>query len=133
MNFAYRYISCFALTTMLGACQSVTPATLMPAVTIMTFNVENLFDNVDDPGKDDATYLPLAAKQNDKHRQGCATIEVDHWREQCLYWDWSDELVERKLAVVAAAILQVNDGHGPDILALQEIENIRILERLRTE
>ncbi|MEQ8204857.1 MAG: endonuclease/exonuclease/phosphatase family protein, partial [Woeseia sp.] len=51
----------------------------------------------------------------------------------CLHWDWSDELVERKLAVVAAAILQVNDGRGPDILALQEIENVRILERLRNE
>lgn len=136
MNAAYRLLCCLALTMVAGACQSPAqraPAASTAAVTIMTFNVENLFDNTDDPGKDDATYLPLAAKQNDAHRQGCATIEVDRWREQCLYWDWSDELVERKLAVVAAAILQVNNGRGPDILALQEIENVRILERLRTE
>jgi Endonuclease/Exonuclease/phosphatase family len=103
------------------------------AVSIMTFNVENLFDNVDDPGKDDRTYLPLAAKQTAEHRAACALIEVDRWREQCLDWDWNDALVERKLATVAAAILQVNDGRGADIVALQEVENMRILERLRTD
>lgn len=103
------------------------------AVTVMTFNVENLFDNVDDPGKDDLTYLPVAAKQTDEHRAQCATIEVDHWRMQCLEWDWSDELVERKLRLVADVILHVNDGRGPDVVALQEVENLAILERLRTQ
>jgi hypothetical protein len=103
------------------------------SLTIMTFNVENLFDNVDDPGKDDRTYLALAAKQNEEHRAACATIEVDRWREQCLEWDWNDDIIAKKLGVVAAAILQVGEGRGPDIVALQEIENIGILERLRTE
>ncbi len=37
------------------------------AVTIMTFNVENLFDNADDPGKDDKAYLPIEAKQSAEH------------------------------------------------------------------
>ena len=103
------------------------------ALTIMSFNVENLFDNIDDPGKEDRTYLALADKQNEEHRAACATIEVDRWREQCLDWDWSDEIIEKKLGVVAAAILQVGDGRGPDIVALQEVENIGILERLRRE
>jgi hypothetical protein len=102
-------------------------------VSIMTFNVENLFDNVDDPGKNDHTFLALADKQTDEHRAVCAEIQVERWREQCLFWDWSDELIEKKLDVVAAAILQVNDGLGADVVALQEVENIRILERLRTE
>lgn len=129
-------IACLLLGAIaLSACrqpeQSATPAAGIPAVTIMTFNVENLFDNNDDPGKDDLTYLPLAAKQNDAHRDACALIEVDRWRDQCLNWDWSDALVERKLATVAAAILQVNNGRGADIVALQEIENMEILERLR--
>ena len=47
--------------------------------------------------------------------------------------DWDDAALEHKLGVVAATILQVNDGRGPDIVALQEVENIGILERLRTE
>ena len=103
------------------------------ALTIMTFNVENLFDNVDDPGKEDRTYLAYADKQSAEHKAACAEIEVDRWREQCLKWDWSDAIIEKKLEVVANVILQVGDGRGPDILALQEVENIGILERLRTE
>ena len=103
------------------------------SLTIMAFNVENLFDNVDDAGKEDRTYLALADKQSAEHKAACREIEVDRWREQCLDWDWSDDIIEKKLAVVAAVILQVGNGRGPDIVALQEVENIRILERLRTE
>jgi endonuclease/exonuclease/phosphatase family metal-dependent hydrolase len=103
------------------------------SLTIMTFNVENLFDNVDDPGKEDHTYLALTDKQSDEHKAACAEIEVARWREQCLDWDWSDKIIEQKLSVVADVILQADNGRGPDIIALQEIENIGILERLRTE
>jgi endonuclease/exonuclease/phosphatase family metal-dependent hydrolase len=103
------------------------------SVTIMAFNVENLFDNVDDPGKEDRTYLALADKQSREHKAACNEIEVDRWREQCLDWDWNDAIIEKKLGVVAGVILQVGDGRGPDIVALQEVENIGILERLRTE
>jgi endonuclease/exonuclease/phosphatase family metal-dependent hydrolase len=103
------------------------------AVTIMTFNVENLFDNSDDPGKDDQDYLPIQAKQSDEHREACARVEVESWRNRCLTIDWTDAIIERKLAVIADAILQVNEGRGPDIVALQEVENLGILERLRTE
>ena len=136
-----RKLITIAATLLLVACgsdQAETPDAApveAPAnsVTIMAFNVENLFDNRDDPGKNDATYLPLAAKQTDEHQAGCATIEVDRWREQCESWDWSDEIVDRKLAAVAGAILQVNNGQGPDIVALQEVENIEILQRLIDE
>ncbi|MDH4047185.1 MAG: endonuclease/exonuclease/phosphatase family protein [Gammaproteobacteria bacterium] len=103
------------------------------AISIMTFNVENLFDNVDDPGKDDGTYLALTDKQNDEHRTACATIEVRRWRDQCLNWDWNEDIIQQKLQVIADAILQVDDGRGADIVALQEVENIGILERLRTD
>ena len=103
------------------------------SVTIMTFNVENLFDNIDDPGKDDKAYLAIGNKQGDEHKAACAEVEVPFWREQCLNWDWSDAIVARKLNAVANVILQLEDGRGPDILALQEVENIGILERLRNE
>lgn len=103
------------------------------SITIMAFNVENLFDNSDDPEKNDETFLPLAAKQSPEHIAGCETIAVDRWRDQCLNWDWSDAIIERKLDVLAAAILQVNDGRGADIIALQEVENAAILDRLRNE
>ena len=70
-------------------------------VVIMTFNVENLFDNLDAPGKDDATYLPLADKQDAAHVDDCNTIAVEAWRDSCLELDWSDEAIDYKLAVVA--------------------------------
>lgn len=102
-------------------------------ITLMTFNVENLFDTEDDPGKNDATYLPLASKQSAAHKAGCAEIDNDYWREQCLYWDWNEKVVTTKLGRVAAVIRQVGNGRGADIIAFQEVENIRVLERLRTE
>jgi len=125
---------CLALLAapLLAACAATEP----PApgtISIMTFNVENLFDTVDDPGKNDETFLPLAAKQNGAHREKCAEIDVERWREQCLNWDWGEEVLERKLEVVARTVLQVDDGRGPDIVALQEVENIRVLDRLRRE
>ena len=102
-------------------------------VTVMSFNVQNLFDNTDDPGKDDKAYLPIDAKQNDAHIAACNEIEVDSWRDECLHLDWSDDALDFKLGVVAETIRQVNDGRGADIIALQEVENIAVLERLRTE
>jgi len=103
------------------------------SVTIMTFNVENLFDNIDDAGKDDKAYLAIGDKQSAGHKAACAKVSVPRWRDQCLNWDWSDDIVDKKLTVIANTILQVNDGRGPDILALQEVENMNILQRLRDD
>jgi endonuclease/exonuclease/phosphatase family metal-dependent hydrolase len=128
-----------ALTTLLllSACTSFAPRDASIAketvqVTVMTFNVENLFDNVDDPGKDDKAYLSIKAKQGQPHIDACNEISVPRWRDECLYLDWNDATLQHKLKVVADTIRQVNGGQGADIIALQEIENIRILERLRT-
>jgi len=121
------------IATLVVACSPPAAETDIHTVTIMTFNVENLFDNFDDPGKVDETFFALSDKQSDEHKEACAEIPVDRWRDQCLNWDWSDAMIEHKLSVVAKTILQVNEGRGPDIIALQEIENIGILERLRTE
>lgn len=118
-----------------AACAPQVPATKpeTTSVTVMTFNVQNLFDNLDDPGKDDKAYLPLEAKQNESHIAACNEIEVDSWRDECLHLDWSDAAIDHKLDVLAATIRQVNDGAGADIITLQEVENALILDRLRTE
>lgn len=103
------------------------------AVTVMTFNVQNLFDNVDDAGKDDKAYLPIGAKQNANHIAECNEIEVASWRDECLNLDWSDAALDHKLSVLADTIRQVDAGRGADIIALQEVENVAILERLRID
>lgn len=102
-------------------------------VTLMALNVQNLFDNIDDPNKDDKAYLPLSAKQNKAHQEACSTISNPYWRSECLDLDWSDEAVTHKMSVLAKVIRQVNDGQGADVIALQEVENEHILERLRNE
>ncbi len=101
-------------------------------ISMMTFNVENLFDtkrNID-PTKDDSTYLPIALKNTKKHIEHCSRQSVAKWRRECLRLDWSEETLEKKLALIAEAILQVDNGRGPDIVFLQEVENRYVLERL---
>jgi endonuclease/exonuclease/phosphatase family metal-dependent hydrolase len=100
-------------------------------VTLMTFNVENLFDTLDDPAKLDDSFLPLESKRDAAHRDHCEGLRAASWREQCLRWDWNEAALATKLDRVARTILQVNDGRGPDIVALQEVENLAVLERLR--
>ena len=117
-------------TIAISACTETSPPS---SVTVMAFNVQNVFDNIDAPGKDDKAYLPIGEKQAEAHIAECNTIPVESWRDECLNLDWSDEAIDHKLAVIAATIQQVNDGRGPDIIALQEVENVDILERLRTE
>ena len=102
-------------------------------ISIMTFNVENLFDNTDDPGKTDETFLAVEDKQSAAHKQECGKITVQRWRNQCFFWDWNDAVLDKKLRVIAASIRQVGEGRGADIIALQEVENIGILERLRVD
>jgi endonuclease/exonuclease/phosphatase family metal-dependent hydrolase len=102
-------------------------------VTLMTYNVENLFDTSDDPAKLDDSFLPLALKKDPAHRAACRQLRAATWREQCLHWDWNERALATKLERLARVIREVNDGRGPDILALQEVENLKLLERLRSD
>ncbi len=123
-----------AALVIVGGCRRPAPDVHSPdSVTLMTFNVENLFDTVDDENRDDETYLPISAKGTAAHKAKCAWIEREVWRNQCLYWDWSETVLKTKLERIAEAIEQVNGGLGPDVIAFQEVENIRVLERLRKE
>lgn len=73
---------------------------------LMQYNVENLFDTVDDPGKQDEEFTP----------QGCER--------------WNDEKLSFKLQNLGRVVRGVNGGRGPDILALQEVENKQVLDQL---
>ena len=96
---------------------------------VMTLNVNNLFDELDDPKKDDKAYLPIELKQTNKHINSCNRVPVNSWKNECLYLDWDTETKDAKLKNLARDIL-LYDETGPDILALQEVENINILEQL---
>ena len=102
-------IALLLIAVLMNGCTDETPAPVR-SVSIMAFNVENLFDNEDDPGKDDRTYFRIEDKQTEEHRAACSPIAVDRWREQCLDWDWSDEIIAKKLEVVAATIFASFDA-----------------------
>lgn len=102
-------------------------------LSLMTYNVDNLFDTTHDVGKADFTFLPLAKKLTREHTQFCRGIHVPKWRDQCFHLDWSPQILQRKMANLAQVILRVNAGKGPDILVLQEVENIAVLEVFRTQ
>ena len=96
---------------------------------VMTYNTQNLFDTLDDPKKNDKAYLPIELKQSKKHIDSCKYISVKSWKDECLNLDWDDATKNAKLANLATEILKY-DNSGPDILALQEVENLNILTQL---
>lgn len=103
-------------------------------ISVMVFNVENLFDTVKTPGHNDETYLPLAQKKRDpKLRKACEdNNDSIYRRNECLGTDWTPEALELKLQNVSKVILGV-DGKGPDNLMLVEIESDVVLGQLNQD
>ena len=120
----YKYLAIYFLALFFSF-----PAQSNSSFSVMTLNVNNLFDELDDPKKDDKAYLPIELKQTNKHINSCNRVPVNSWKNECLYLDWDTETKDAKLKNLARDIL-LYDETGPDILALQEVENINILEQL---
>ncbi|MBX7231322.1 MAG: endonuclease/exonuclease/phosphatase family protein [Bdellovibrionales bacterium] len=98
---------------------------------VMNYNVENLFDTLPDPQREDYTYLPFATKQNKEHQIKCS--QLSSRQGECLYRDWNETALHRKLKRLSEVILATNQGKGPDLLILEEVENIRVLRILNDE
>ena len=96
------------------------------SLSVMTYNLENFFDTLDDAGKDDKAYLPLSAKQDQNHIDACNKIRVSKWKNECLYLDWNEENKNKKLNNIVATIRSLDST--PDVIAFQEIENINALK-----
>lgn len=107
----------------------IVPVSNAKEITVMSLNVQNLFDTLDDPGKDDKAFLSLDKKESFEHKNACNDISVKSWRMECLYQDWNKDTKDAKLNNLVEIILSY-DGHGADVLGLQEIENMNILEQL---
>ncbi len=98
--------------------------------TVMTHNVENLFDTKHDSGKTDFAYLPLKDKNTKTQKDFCKTVSQPHWKKDCFEIDWSEKNLKNKISELKNTHLQVNGGNGADILFLQEIENMNVLNSL---
>ncbi|HLN72506.1 MAG: endonuclease/exonuclease/phosphatase family protein [Methylococcaceae bacterium] len=74
--------------------------------TVLSYNVENLFDTADDPKIPDEEFLPQSEKK------------------------WTGERYQKKLDDLAKVIAGVNPSDYPEIIGLVEIENQTVLEDL---
>lgn len=95
---------------------------------LLSYNVENLFDTQDDPGTLDETYLPKNAKFDAKVQERCKLLTTEKYQSDCLTLDWSDKVLELKMGRLAHVIRKFKGDIGPDILVMPEVENLRVLK-----
>ncbi len=74
--------------------------------TVVFYNVENLFDTVDDPHINDNEFLPDSKKE------------------------WTAERYQKKLDDIARVLTDINKEDLPEIIGLCEVENQTVLEDL---
>lgn len=89
----------------LFSCTSVKKS-LLREYTVVSYNVENLFDTVDDPKIPDEEFLPESEKK------------------------WDNERYQKKLSDLVQVISEVNPKELPEVVGLVEIENQTVLEDL---
>lgn len=85
------------------SCSSVKKS-LRQEYTVVSYNVENLFDTVDDLKVPDEEFLPASEKK------------------------WDNEKYQKKLADLARVISEVNPKEMPEVVGLVEVENRAVLE-----
>lgn len=73
---------------------------------IASWNIENLFDANDDFNKEDEEFLPDGTKE------------------------WTQKKIDVKMEKLSQVIKWMNNGNGPDILGVQEVEHKHLLETL---
>jgi exonuclease III len=100
-------------------------------ISVMTYNVENLFDTKHDKGTEDYPTLPLAYKKKNKEVQKfCKGVKSQYYQKECYSIDWTDDVLKVKLKNIGDVIKYVDAGKGPDNLLMAEVENINVLNIL---
>ncbi|MDO8548543.1 MAG: hypothetical protein Q7S39_00125 [Ignavibacteria bacterium] len=75
-------------------------------ITVAFWNLENLFDVMDDPKKEDEEFLPSGTKE------------------------WTRERQDKKMYNLSRVIRSMNNDKGPDILGVCEVEHQALLDSL---
>jgi endonuclease/exonuclease/phosphatase family metal-dependent hydrolase len=119
-----------ALGLTLTACQKKGQAPKEERLTIMAWNVENLFDTLKDENRADWEYLPKAYKDSDpKVQAACNEEKNPRFRKACLERDWSETVLAKKMHRLGDTIRSVRES-GPSIVIFPEVENERVLKQL---
>lgn len=75
-------------------------------LTIVFYNVENLFDTENEPGKRDGEFTPDGSKK------------------------WTEERYQKKLDTLARVLSSINENELPEIIGLCEVENKKVVTDL---
>ncbi|MCX6167849.1 MAG: hypothetical protein NTX65_00795 [Ignavibacteriales bacterium] len=73
---------------------------------VANWNLENLYDTEDDTLKNDEEFLPGSDKR------------------------WNNERYDHKINNITRVLNYMNHGCGPDIIAMEEVENINVVKKL---
>lgn len=111
---------------LIGLAILASQATFAKSIRVMSYNVENLFDTTHDEGKDDWTFMPINSPGKES---GCEEVSVEYYRKSCLETDWTPNKLELKLEQITKVVKSL--GELPPVLALVEVENAAIVDRLR--
>jgi len=100
-------------------------------LSIVSYNVQNLFDIEHAEGKNDFEFLPkkLSNGRINKIKQdGCEAMRNEYYKQRCFAIDWTADRLKLKIKQIARALsLQ---GDMPDVLSLQEVENLQVTQQL---
>ncbi len=101
------WITLFVLLLSFGACRSPKESQLKKSqsYTLAFYNVENIFDTVDDPEKIDEDFTPEGR------------------------YKWTEDILQKKLTNISKAIAGIGNG-GPSMIGIAEIEHADLVERL---
>lgn len=94
------------------------------ALTFMSYNVENLFDTLDDKGKNDEAYLPLKSKA----KVACQQVKNKYYRRECENTDWTPPKLTQKLLNIKQVVQSY--PQKLDLLSVIEVENDNVLADL---
>lgn len=100
-----NFILLVVLILVLGSC-STEKSALRKEYTVVSYNVENLFDTVDDPKIPDEEFLPGGEK------------------------DWNNDRYQKKLDDISRVLSEINTKELPEIIGLVEVENQTVLADL---
>jgi endonuclease/exonuclease/phosphatase family metal-dependent hydrolase len=92
----------------------------------MSYNVENLFDNVHDLNKEDWEFVPQKTPGKAEY---CAKENSKRKKAECLESDWNEEKLNIKLGQILDVVKSARPNL-PEFLGVVEIENKNVLNLL---
>lgn len=100
------FLFCLLCLVSMSSSANRTRARLSDSLTIMSYNVENLFDTIDDVLTADDEFTPQGAKR------------------------WTKYRYHKKLQQLATVVSRVGGRHWPSLVCLVEVENAEVLNDL---